>query len=133
MILDKLNYSITSLKGIGSYYSKILKKFDINTVGSLLEFFPRAFSDRTKIISLKDACSLNSATVKVKVVEHRMVGKKFRQFLKVLIHDGSNFGALVCFNRNFLKNSLVIGNTFFVTGKFNFNFGEIQSSNFEFE
>ncbi len=62
-----------------------------------------------------------------------MVGKKFRQFLKVLIHDGSNFGALVCFNRNFLKNSLVIGNTFFVTGKFNFNFGEIQSSNFEFE
>ena len=133
MILDKLNYSITSLKGIGSYYSKILNKIEINTVSDLLEYFPRAFSDRTKTVNLKDALSLNTATVKVKVVEHRMMGKKYRQFLKVLIHDDSNFGALVCFNRNFLKSSLVIGNNYYITGRFYFSFGEIQSSNFEFE
>lgn len=133
MILDKLNYPVTSLKGIGNYYAKVLKKFEIHTVSDLLEYFPRAFSDRTKIVSLKNALNLDTATVKIKVVEHRMIGKKYKQFLKVLIHDGTNFGALVCFNRNFLKNSLIIGNNYFVTGRFYFNYGEIQSSNFEFE
>lgn len=133
MILDKLNYPVTSLKGIGNYYSKILNKLDVNSVGNLLEYFPRAFSDRTKIISLKEASKLDGATVRVKVVDHRMIGKKYRQFLKVLIHDGTDFGALVCFNRNFLKNSLIIGKDFFITGRFYYNFGEIQSTNFEYE
>ncbi len=36
-------------------------------------------------------------------------------------------------NRNFLKNSLVIGKDFFITGRFFYNYGEIQSTNFEYE
>ena len=128
MILDKLNYPIYSLKGIGKNYSKTLTKIGIHSVGTLLEYFPRNFSDRTKIMSLKEACNLESATIKAQVMEHRMVGKKYRQFLKILIFDGTNYGALVCFNRNFLKNSMIIGQQFYITGKFTFSYGEIQET-----
>lgn len=133
MILDNINYPITFLKGIGNKYSNIFKKVGINKVSDLLEYFPRAFSDRTKLVSLKDACNQNTATVNVTVMDHKMIGKKYRQFLKVLVYDGTFYGALVCFNRNYLKNTLTISKRFYVTGKFYFNYGEIQSSNFEFE
>ncbi len=133
LILNKLNYPIYSLKGIGSNYHKIFTKIGIHSVGNLLEYFPRNFSDRTKIVSLKEACNLDSATIKAQVMDHRMVGKKYRQFLKVIIFDGTYYGSLVCFNRNFLKNTLIINKNFYITGKFYFNYGEIQSSNFEFE
>ena len=133
MILNKLNYPIYSLKGIGAHYSKILSNLGIKTVGNLLEYFPRAFSDRTKLVSLKEACNMDIATVKVTVADHRMIGKKYHQFLKVLIYDNTYYGSLLCFNRNFLKNSLIIGKTFYITGKFTYNYGEVQSSTFEFE
>jgi len=133
LILDKLNHPIESLKGIGKNYSTTLKKIGINSAGSLLEYFPRSFSDRTKVISLKDACNETYATVKIRITDHRMIGKKYRQFLKILIYDGTYHGALVCFNRNFLKNSLQIGKEFYITGRFVFSYGEIQTSNFEFE
>jgi ATP-dependent DNA helicase RecG len=133
LILDKLNYPVGSLKGIGKFYSTKLEKLGVTTAGKILEYFPRAFSDRTELLTLKEACGKNIATVKVSVTDHRMIGKKFKQFLKVLIFDGENFGALVCFNRNFLKNTLIVGKSFYITGKFSYNFGEIQASSFEYE
>ncbi len=133
MILDQLNYSVDSIKGIGGKTQQLLKRLNINSIGDLLEHFPRNFSDRTKLVTLKEAINLNSATIKIKVCDHRMLGRKYRQFLKILIFDGENYGALLCFNRVFLKNILQIGKEYFITGKFTFNYGEIQSSNFEYE
>ena len=133
MILDKLNFPVTTLKGIGKNISKILNSIGINNVGQLLEYFPRKYSDRTKLVSLKDALSLEFATVKVKVIEHRFIGKKYKQFLKVLIYDGERYGALLCFNRNFLEKVLKINHYYYISGKFIFNYGEIQASNFEIE
>jgi ATP-dependent DNA helicase RecG len=123
MILNKLINPTGELKGIGDHYSEIFSRCNIKTAGDLLEYFPRKFSDRTKLVTLKDALELESATLKVRVIDHKMLGKKWHEFLKVIIHDGDNFGALICFNRNFLKNSLLIDREYFVTGKFTYNFG----------
>jgi ATP-dependent DNA helicase RecG len=133
LILEHLNHPVSSLKGIGQKYSKILEKIGVRSVGNLLEYFPRTFSDRTKTVDLKEALTLGTATVKVLVTDHRMIGKKHHQFLKVLVNDGNNYGALVCFNRNYLSGVLKIGEYFYITGKFNSNYGEIQSSNFDIE
>lgn len=133
MLLDKLNFSVSTLKGIGKNISKILASIGINNVGELLEYFPRKYSDRTRLVSLQESLSLEYATVKVRVIDHRMVGKKYKQFLKILIFDGERYGSLLCFNRDFLKNVLKIDHYYYITGKFIFNFGEIQTSNFEYE
>ncbi len=133
MILDKLNFPTTCLKGIGKNISRILASIGINNVGQLLEYFPRNYSDRTRLVTLQEALSLEFATVKVMVIEHRIIGKKYKQFLKVLVYDGERYGALLCFNRNFLQNVLKINHYYYISGKFFFNYGEIQSSNFEIE
>ncbi|HOV15673.1 MAG TPA: hypothetical protein PK771_15400 [Spirochaetota bacterium] len=126
MILERLNYPCNSLKGIGQRYLKIFSKLGIKNVSDLLEYFPRAFSDRTKTVSLAEAINSPVATVKVVVTDHRMIGKKYKPFLKVLVYDGKNYGGLVCFNRNYLSKVLTIGSYFYITGKFSINFSEIQ-------
>ncbi|OHD14742.1 MAG: ATP-dependent DNA helicase RecG [Spirochaetes bacterium GWD1_27_9] len=134
MILDRLNIDVSTLKGIGKKYSKVLEKIGIKTVAELLEYFPRAFSDRTKTVTLQEATASNQvATVKVVVTDHRAIGKKYKQFLKVLIYDGKFYGSLLCFNRNFLANKLIIGNYYYITGKFIYSYNEIQCSTFETE
>lgn len=133
MILPKLTYSIANLSGIGYKSEKLFHNLGIYSIRDILEFFPRSFSDRTKLCSLQEATDQKSATVKLEVIEHRMIGKRYKQFLKVLVHDGQNYGALLCFNRDFLKNVLTIGDTFYITGKFSYSYAEIQSSSFEIE
>lgn len=134
MILEQLNFPITSLKGIGKKTAGILEADYVTSVGALLEYYPRAFSDRRKLQSLQQAAREGFGTVKVKVIEHRMVGKsKWKQFLKILIHDGNSFGALLCFNRNFLQDKLKEGLEFYITGKFAVAYNEIQASSFEYE
>jgi len=133
LILDKLNFPISSLKGIGNKNSKIFEKIGIKTVGDFFEYFPRTFSDRTKTFSLSESYKYNTATVKIMVTDHRFIGKNHKKFLKVLIFDGKSFGSLICFNRNFLSEILKVGTYYYVTGKFTFTYGEIQSTNFEFE
>lgn len=133
MILERLNYPCDKLKGIGSKSLKILNKIGINSVANLLEYFPRTFSDRTKTLSLADAINYPQATVKVVITDYRLVGKRYNPFLKILIYDGQSYGALICFNRNYLKNVLTIGTYFYITGKFTLSYNEIHSTNFEYE
>lgn len=133
MILERLNNPCDTLKGIGQKNAKILSKIGIRSIAGLLEYFPKAFSDRTKTVMLNESIKMNMATVKVVITDHRMIGKRYKPFLKILIYDGKNYGALVCFNRNFLAKQLTIGTHFYITGKFAVSYGEIQCSNFDFE
>lgn len=134
MIIDRIDKPIESLKGVGVNTAKKFGKLAIFTIADLLKHFPRAFSDRTKIVSLREASEApNSATIKATVLDHRLIGRSYKKFLKIIINDGESFGCLLCFNRNFLKNTMPIGESFYITGKFTFSYGEIQTSNFEFE
>ncbi len=133
MITGLINNPITVLPGIAEKHSKQFNRINISTVGDILTYYPRDFSDRTKLVSLKEAIKSDSATVKIAVTDHRLIGRPGKQFLKVLIYDNKDYGSLLCFNRNFLKNQLVIGNEYYITGKFSIKFNEIQSSSFEIE
>ena len=132
-ILNELNVKVETLKGVGKRAVSILNRANIHSIGELLQYFPRKFSDRTKTCTLEEAVNRPESTVVAMVVDYRMIGRGYRKFLKILINDGSNYGALICFNRNFLKNSLKMGEKYYITGKFSFNYGEYQCSNFEYE
>jgi ATP-dependent DNA helicase RecG len=51
--------------------------------------------------------------------------------LKIVVADDSSEAALLCFNRPFLEQMAPIGSTVQIYGKFQFKYGEIQSSAFE--
>jgi ATP-dependent DNA helicase RecG len=53
--------------------------------------------------------------------------------LKIHVEDESGRAALVCFNRPFLKEKLVVGGSYRLWGKFHYKYGEIQSSVFDYE
>ena len=115
MLLKELNYPITSINGVGKKTQAILKKIDITKVSDILEYYPRKYSDRSIISTLEDAISLNEATVKINIVDYRQIRAGKKSFLKIIIHDGKNYGSLVCFNRNFLKNSLLLNHQYYIT------------------
>ena len=132
-LLNELDVKVETLRGVGKKAVSILGKVGIYSIGELLSYFPRKFSDRTKSYTLEEAVNIPEATVVALVVDYRMIGRGYRKILKILINDGVNYGALICFNRNFLKNSLKMGKKYYITGKFSFNYGEYQCSNFEYE
>lgn len=138
MILSALSIPLKSLnlKGCGTKKLASLSKLGAWTLKDLLSLYPRDYSDRSVLLTLNEITKTegSSGTVKVKVLEHRLIGNRYKKFLKVLIQDETGqFGALLCFNRNFLKNTLTIGDSFFITGKFSKNYNEVQSSSFEIE
>lgn len=134
MLLSALSHPVSNLKNCGTKRAALLKKLGIFTVKDLLLFFPRAYSDRTSLVSLRDAAQNGNGTVRIKVIGHRLIGNRYKKFLKVLVQDpDGNYGALLCFHRNFLKNTLKQGESFFITGKFSRNYNEIQASSFDIE
>jgi ATP-dependent DNA helicase RecG len=69
----------------------------------------------------------------VRVLAHDWIGFGRMKTLKVHIEDESGRATLVCFNRPFLEKQLITGNRYRLWGRFFYKYGEIQSSQFEFE
>ncbi|OHD40869.1 MAG: ATP-dependent DNA helicase RecG [Spirochaetes bacterium GWF1_31_7] len=134
MLITDLHTEITTIKGIGKSIAAVLHKVGIYSLQDLLFYFPRAYSDRSRLLTLVDAVKEGFGTVKVKIVDYRLIGGKFKKILKILVVDEKGtFGALVCFNRSFLKSSLIQDKEYYITGKFQYSFSEIQTTSFEFE
>ena len=133
MLITDLHTEITTIKGIGKSIAAVLHKVGIYSLQDLLFYFPRAYSDRSRLLTLVDAVKEGFGTVKVKIVDYRLIGGKFKKILKILVVDEKGtFGALVCFNRSFLKSSLIQDKEYYITGKFQYSFSEIQTTSFEF-
>ncbi len=105
-----------------------LANLNIHTIADL--FLPRDYEDRTKILPLS-RFSEGKVYSKAKVIRHEWFGFGRMRTLKIIIADESSEAALLCFNRPFLEQMAPVGSTIQVYGKFQFKYGEIQSSAFE--
>ncbi|RPJ07985.1 MAG: ATP-dependent DNA helicase RecG, partial [Spirochaetaceae bacterium] len=140
MFIREITQKIQFLKGIGPKLASIFEKLAVLTVADLLTLYPRTYEDRRQITSIKDAHKLDRAQLLVTVVAHdligntpRSAGKHPHQTLKVFVQDSSGIASLLCFGRNFLQRVFLPGKKLFVSGSFSYRFGEIQSSNFDYE
>ncbi|MBQ1998332.1 MAG: hypothetical protein II220_02460, partial [Spirochaetales bacterium] len=55
MLLSALSHPVSNLKNCGPKRASLLKRLGVSTVKDLLLFFPRAYSDRTALVSLREA------------------------------------------------------------------------------
>ena len=133
MFLREYNKDIRFVKGVGPAVTKILSRLGIKTVSDLLLHFPRSYEDRRHIDKLADALTKSSINAVVRVIAQDSIGWGRKKTLKVYVEDSSARAALVCFGRNYLSSVLIPGRSFFVSGKFAYKFGEIQSTSFEVE
>jgi len=133
MYIKEITHQTRYIKGIGPKLSLLFEKMGIQTIGDLLLQFPRDYEDRRTISRLKDALTSKKINVIATIIAHDYIPTKKQPILKVYIKDQTDTACLVCFGRDYLKNALVPGKTFFISGNFTYKFGEKQSSNFELE
>jgi ATP-dependent DNA helicase RecG len=91
-----LSTNVQYLKGVGPRLGSLLAKRGLETVGDLMEYFPRAYEDRRaarNIASLKpgDVVSLKAQVLKVQAIP---LGKSHRRMYDISLRDAS--GVIHC-------------------------------------
>jgi ATP-dependent DNA helicase RecG len=132
MFLREIAASPDRLTGAGPETLRSLAGAGILNLGSLLSYYPRDWEDRRHHVPLAD-WNRGPVCTEVIVLAHEWFGGGYTKTLKVRVEDESARAALVCYNRPFLKNSLVPGNRYRLWGRFDFRFGEIRTGAFECE
>ncbi|MBN1523819.1 MAG: ATP-dependent DNA helicase RecG [Spirochaetales bacterium] len=133
MFVREITENIRFLKKVGPKTASLLEKLGIKTIADLLYYLPRDYDDRRIITPIKKTIHMDRACIKATVTAHDIIGSSRKQALKVFVQDKSGTAALVCFGRNFLARTFVVGKTFYIAGSFSFRFGEIQTTSFDFE
>lgn len=124
---------VSTLRGAGPSVVSRLGRLGITTIADLLTHFPRDYEDRSSFQPFSRFADGGSIHTIATVTSHEWFGFGRMKTLKILVSDESSEAALICFNRPFLEKTLPIGAKVVVHGKFQFRYGEIQSSSFDVE
>lgn len=140
--LDFFKNPLQFVKGIGPRRAEVLgEEIEIQTVGGLLEYYPRDYLDRSKIVeiySVGRTAETDPETIQGKVVNHVTtppVAKGRKSIGKVSIFDGTGVAVLVNFGRRigYIKSILPVDTEVVISGKFTRRYNEIQTTDYEFE
>ena len=117
--MSDLHTDVRYVKGIGEARAKSLTKLGITDLYSLISYFPRAWEDRAAIHTI-DALTIGEyVCVKAMVAAPPTAShiRKGLDLLKVKVVDATSTLFLTFFNQPYLKNSLVMGETYVFYGK----------------
>lgn len=131
MLIEELEQPVSSLPGIGPAAAGNLGRLGIIAVRDLLSYWPRGYDDRSRENPIENFTRNPKINTVAYVIGHSWIGYGRMKTLKIHIRDKTSEAVLVCFNRNFLEKTLTPGSVFYLTGKFFYKYGEIQSSSFE--
>ena len=114
-----LDTSVQYLKGVGPKMFELLNKLGIYTVKDLIEYYPRTYEDRTKVVKIdefeKDKNVLFFGTL-VKPVS--VVYAKRKKIVSTVVTDDTGALAfLTWFNQVYIKDRLKEGKTYLFYGK----------------
>ncbi|MBM3317369.1 MAG: ATP-dependent DNA helicase RecG [Candidatus Eisenbacteria bacterium] len=111
---DSLRY----LKGAGPARARLLERLELRTLGDLLEHYPRAYLDRTRLTplgQLQPGGDYTAAGMVSSVAEHRSRGG--RSSLHALLDDGTGRVECVWFNQPYLRERLRRGTRVLLSGR----------------
>ena len=127
---------IKDIKGIGPARAKLFARLQIETASDLVQYFPRAYEDRSKIRAIKDISNNETHPVLVNGIVKSVVELRPRRgmtILKVLISDGTGGLELVWFNQPFKKRMFKVGGDVHAFGKAERSYGRLQMNSPEAE
>lgn len=113
------NADIKKLYGVGEVKAKAYSRMGVNTIGDLLEHYPRGYENRGDVILLSEADGMGkSSHILTVATQPKSVRLKNRMsLLKFRAYDDSGVCDITFFNQDFLKNSFPMGSTFRFYGK----------------
>ncbi|MBN1623646.1 MAG: ATP-dependent DNA helicase RecG [Clostridia bacterium] len=118
MYSDELSKEIRFLKGVGPARAEAFGRLGVETINDLIEYFPRAYEDRSYIKKINETFEGESVTVRVSIetVEFRRIRKNL-SILKMTARDESGYISIVFFNQDYLRSTFKSGNEFCFFGK----------------
>lgn len=122
-----MNNELQQIKGIGPKKEKQLYKLGIKSILDLLEYFPRAYEDRTKIESIRSAAIGEYATIIGRIISEQTRRIRPRlQLTEIVIDDGTGKITIALFNQGYKKIYYKVGTRVSIYGKIEYKFGKLQ-------
>ena len=117
--MPDLHTDIRYIKGVGEARAKSLARLGIRTLGDLLNYFPRAYEDRTVERPIAEVLPEETACIRAMVAtEPRLTHvRRGMDLVKLRIVDESGSADLTYFNQSYVRDQLVKGETYVFYGK----------------
>ena len=126
---------VSSLKGFGKMRAELFSKLNINSVGELLRFYPRTYSNWGDITSISELQNGEKALIKARIVTAvntvRISGGRILS--KVQVADDSGVIELVFFNNKFISSMLRFDEEYCFYGKVTKDFYGFSMASPEFK
>src|SRR5271157_5283436 len=120
MYINELkNHQIDNLDFLTKRQISLLKKMDINTAFDIVSNFPFRYDDRTSIETIQTSLLKGvPSAILATVVGHEYIFFNRRRHPKIIIQDQTMRASLVGFNRDYLKQSMKIGEKYWIYAQF---------------
>lgn len=122
-VMDR-STNIQYLKGVGEKRAKLLGKLGIFTVGDLLRFYPREYTDWSRVTSIAAAPFDEPCCIRA-TVDHKPKGARVSKAMtiyKTVATDGESLMNITIFNSKYTAESLEAGEEYLFYGKVGGNF-----------
>lgn len=117
---------LTTVKGVGDVLAKKFSSLGIETIGELVEYYPRKYDDYTQIT---DVVRIKPGIVTIRAVVKQVTGKYVRRGLHVteaVASDVTGSVRLVWFNQPYRLNSLQSGKEYYIRGNFGLHYKHLS-------
>ncbi|MFA7168002.1 MAG: ATP-dependent DNA helicase RecG [Sphaerochaetaceae bacterium] len=134
--LRNISDGIDTLNGVGPAAAASYQEMDVVTKSDLLALSPRTWEDRSVIRPIDRCGEGEYANTRIQVLRHDFFGGRSftKRTLKVIVRDCEGEGrqlSLLCFGRNFLEKTLLVGRFYYLYALIQHFHGIAQSSQFE--
>ncbi len=119
-----LKAGIETLKGVGVKRAQLFQKLGVDSIYSLLRYYPRNYLNFTEYTSISDVQIGEVCTIRAKVF-HKLPEAKIRKGLsvyKIMVTDGENDLTVTIFNSKYMAQALEIDREYVFHGKMSGNF-----------
>ena len=133
--MDASKQTIDLLKGVGPSRVKALNKLGIFTLGDLVEYFPRAYEDRTKFSPIMASPLEEPVCIRALVANTPTLSrvKRGMQLVKFRAVDDSGSVEITFFNQVWVRNQIRQGETYIFYGKLSGNLTRRTMTNPDWE
>ncbi|WP_099203070.1 ATP-dependent DNA helicase RecG [Miniphocaeibacter massiliensis] len=114
---------LKTIKGIGPKKEKLLNKLGIFNTLDLIEYYPRDYEDRTKVVKIEEATLGDFNLLRIKIVSPCKTSYPRRKMSITTCRatDGYNNIILKWFNNPYIKSNIKLNDIFYVYGKISKN------------
>ncbi len=133
--MSEADKEIRYLKGVGEARAKALGKLGISTFGDLVEYFPRAYEDRTSFSPIMAAPLDEPVCIRALVANTPTLSRVRRgmELVKLRAVDDSGSVDITYFNQSWIRNQIRQGEVYIFYGKLGGNLTHRTMSNPDWE